>query len=157
MLATQLVVCDNPTSLRKIKYLICKDMRMYNKFFSVKIMALAISTNVFASESITQSCESFTVEDNTVSAFCMDQNGDYNLSTITLRGLENINGKLVPKNKDVPANFHDSCDELSLGDYGVLSAKCKTRDGSIVETSIDLSLLLVNDNGSLLDKRFDND
>ncbi|MFK7827684.1 MAG: CVNH domain-containing protein [Oligoflexales bacterium] len=129
---------------------------MLSNIFSIGIIALALSANVFANEDISQTCEDFTIEGNEVSAYCRDQAGDFTKTTIVIHGVENINGNLTKKNNFRPAGFHNSCNEISIDDYGIISASCKSRDGSWFETSLDLEIFVMNDNGKLIDIRFPN-
>ena len=131
-----------------------KEIELLNKIFSIGIVTFALSSPVCANEIVSQTCDDFTVEDNQISAYCRDISGDFTKTTIIIHGLENIDGQLVAKQSFRPANFHSSCSDISIDDYGLLSAFCKSRDGSLLETSIDLDSFLVNDNGRLIDKRF---
>ena len=127
---------------------------MYLKMIVVGFATIALSHIGFASEDVSQTCEDFSIKANEVSAYCRDQAGDFVKTSIVIHGLENSNGQLKLGRTNNPANFHSSCEELLVDDYGLLCATCKMRDGSWMETSIDLGSFLSNKNGALVDKRF---
>ncbi|MBD2361991.1 hypothetical protein H6G36_12480 [Anabaena minutissima FACHB-250] len=84
-----------------------------------------------------QTCNNIGISGNLLSANCRKINGTFNRTSITLQGIENIDGTLRVTNPNQVSNYQQSCDRISVRG-NVLQAVCRTRDGRLNRTSITL-------------------
>ncbi len=85
-----------------------------------------------------QTCENTRVFNDVLEADCLTRNGRYNYTNIPLRGIQNMNGNLVPINSNQISNFSETCGNFSvIGNE--LQATCRTRNGGLRNTSIALN------------------
>jgi hypothetical protein len=97
--------------------------------------------------SFQSSCTNISVVGATLSATCRRVDGSFNRTSIVLRGIANVNGRLMLTQPDDPATFQDSCQNIRvIGD--TLTATCRKIDGAFVQTSV-LIPNIANANGHL--------
>ena len=85
----------------------------------------------------------------TIKAMCLKTDGTPNASSLTLQGISNENGIL--KQGSGPSTFQKSCGDIRVivnGPVVILSALCRTSNGSSNATSLSLNNIS-NNNGNL--------
>jgi CVNH domain/Domain of unknown function (DUF4157) len=84
------------------------------------------------------SCNNISISGNLLSANCRRNNGQFAQSSVVLKGIENINGVLTVTSSDREANYHLSCDNITIS-RNTLGAICKTADQRPNRTSLPLN------------------
>jgi len=85
----------------------------------------------------------------TIKAMCLKTDGTPNATSLTLQGISNENGIL--KQASGPSTFQKSCGDIRVivnGPVVILSALCRTSNGSSNATSLSLNNIS-NNNGNL--------
>jgi hypothetical protein len=85
-----------------------------------------------------QTCTNMRVFDNILEAECLTRDGRSVYTNIPLRGIQNIDGNLVPSNSNRISNFSETCGYFSVRG-NELQATCQTRNGGLRDTSIALN------------------
>jgi hypothetical protein len=100
--------------------------------FSVAIIASPL-TAAAAPSSYQLTCSGISLRENVLSATCRTMNQSLNSTSITLRGIENIDGTLKVLDPRKIANFNLTCANTFVsGDQ--LSGKCRKINGAFVQT-----------------------
>lgn len=94
------------------------------------------------------SCNRISIQGNKLSANCRKINGNFNRTSIVLRGIENINGVLKVTSVNKISNYQLTCQKIRIVKGNILSANCKKRNGSLRSTALRLNGI-ENINGSL--------
>ncbi len=79
-------------------------------------------------------CSNIQVQENVLSADCRRRDQSVRSTSITLKGIENIDGTLKVLNPDMTANYNLTCTNIAASGNQI-SAKCRTRNGAYVDTS----------------------
>ncbi|WP_254173513.1 CVNH domain-containing protein [Planktothrix pseudagardhii] len=104
---------------------------------SLALITSPLSANA-ASSSYQLTCEDIDIYGSVLEATCRRRDQSLNQTDLLLKGIENIDGTLKVTSSWRPANFDQSCDDISIrGD--VISARCRTRAGYYVSTSLRLT------------------
>ena len=85
-----------------------------------------------------ESCNNISISGNVLSANCTSLTGQSRRTSIELKGIENINGKLKITDINKPSNYQDSCTNISING-NKLSARCSKLNGRSRRTSIVLN------------------
>lgn len=112
----------------------------------VSVLSLA-TTNEFVqalSNSYYQSCDAEQIGEDYLKAHCRTKGGGFERASIKLRGIHNIDGRLVQNILRADSSFQDSCKNTSI-DKGLLQASCKNSRGGDVRSSIRLEEISNND------------
>ncbi|MBD2604818.1 hypothetical protein H6G81_09840 [Scytonema hofmannii FACHB-248] len=91
-----------------------------------------------APSSYQKTCSQISIAGNQLSAICKTRNGSLNQTSLTLRGIENIDGNLKVTNPNKVSSYQNSCPEIGINGRRI-NATCKRRDGSLKRTSIVLN------------------
>lgn len=122
------------------------------KKFLILSVFLGISSNLMAGHynEFDTSCTNIKITKASVSAECNARNGGTYKTAIRLRGVNNYNGVLtVEEDSRIRSRFHESCRKLSITN-GTLSGECKNNNRQFVASSLDLTGLIKNYNGTLI-------
>ena len=93
-------------------------------------------------------CQNISIDGNELKADCLTDDKDWRVgTTLTLKGVENINGQLTETGQDKEAKFNKTCQNISIN-QAILSARCNNRDGTLKYSSAVLTGI-VNKNGYL--------
>jgi hypothetical protein len=128
-------------------------VRVFNKSIMIAFAICAgvsglASIPARAQESSFQSsCRGISIAGATLTATCRRVDGTFARTSIVLRGIANINGRLQQTAPEEPATFQDSCQHIHVIG-GTLTATCRKVDGAYIETSI-LIPNIENINGNL--------
>ncbi len=124
-----------------------------HSLLSACLLAAVGASPAFAASTFQNTCSEihFAYSGNaaTVQAVCLRANGTANPSTLTLQGIGNNNGTLVPTSG--PSTFQQSCGNILINVNGpnvTLTALCRTIAGSSNATSMPLNNIS-NNNGNL--------
>jgi hypothetical protein len=91
--------------------------------------------NAQAPSSFQNSCRNISIAGSTLSAECRRINGSFAQTSILLRGIANIDGRLTAGNLNTASSFQDSCSNIQI--TGVtLTAACRRMNGSFQNSSI---------------------
>ncbi len=91
-----------------------------------------------APSSYQQTCNNIVIFGNQISAYCRKINGQYQKTSLTLKGIENIDGVLQVTNPTNVSNYQLTCSAIKIsGD--VINATCKKKDGTPNPTTITLN------------------
>lgn len=94
------------------------------------------------------SCQNISIDGRELKADCLTYDKDWRVgSTLTLLGVENIDGQLTETGQDYKATFQGTCNNISINE-AILSATCKDRDGNRRDSSAKLTGI-INKNGYL--------
>ncbi|MBD2212825.1 hypothetical protein H6G27_23550 [Nostoc linckia FACHB-104] len=83
-------------------------------------------------------CENISIDGDVISATCQRRDGSWNETSLSLRGIENIDGILEVTDPYSPSSFQLSAMNISI-DGDLLSATCQRRDGLWNESSLVLN------------------
>jgi len=101
--------------------------------FSVALIASPFSA-VAAPSSYQLTCSSISLKGNVLSATCRRRDQSLNSTSITLKGIENIDGTLKVLDPGKTANFDLTCTSTSIrGD--IISSQCRKINREFVQTS----------------------
>ncbi|MEL7243747.1 MAG: CVNH domain-containing protein [Cyanobacteria bacterium J06573_2] len=107
--------------------------------FAITCMGVVANAPANAAPSTYQnSCRDMKVIGSELAGFCLTRDGREVYAAIPLRGIENIDGNLVPTNSNRPSNFSQTCANEELRG-NVLRATCRTRNGQWRNTAIALN------------------
>jgi CVNH domain len=101
--------------------------------FSVAIIASPL-TAAAAPSSYQLTCSNIALKDNVLIATCRRRDQSLNSTSITLKGIENIDGTLKVLNPQKTANFNLTCAGTSIVGAEI-SSKCRTINGRFLSTS----------------------
>ncbi|MFN6535391.1 MAG: CVNH domain-containing protein [Nostoc sp. EkiNYC01] len=79
-------------------------------------------------------CSNINVQENVLSADCKRRDQSVESTSITLKGIENIDGTLKVLDPGITANYNLTCTNIAVSG-NELSAKCRTKNGAYVNTS----------------------
>lgn len=122
------------------------------RFLVVCTLALA-SSSVLGDNflNIVETCTQITLEKASVSALCAARNGGKYKTAIRLRGVNNHDGVLtVERDSSIPSVFFNTCTNATLDDFGVLTAKCLDNNRRYRTSSLDITRIIKNYNGTLV-------
>ncbi|BAY90358.1 MULTISPECIES: CVNH domain-containing protein [unclassified Tolypothrix] len=80
-------------------------------------------------------CENISIDGDVISATCQRRDGSWNETSLSLRGIENIDGILEVTDPYARSSFQLSAMNISI-DGDVLSATCRRMDGLWNESSL---------------------
>lgn len=113
------------------------------------LSSLNLSGNNFLN--FVSSCTEINLDTASILANCSAANGGIYKSALRLRGINNVNGILtIDDDSSIPSVFYKTCKNMGIDDYGILSASCKDASGRYRSSSIDLSDIIKNYNGTLV-------
>lgn len=122
------------------------------KLGSAAILCAAVSSAT-ATSTFQNYCSEiqFIFKDNkpTLSAVCRNDDNKFNTSTLTLDGIDNVNGTLTAS--EGTSSFQNSCGDIEImvdGPYVTLTANCFNDGGEVISTSFPLENISSN-NGQL--------
>lgn len=100
---------------------------------------------------IGKTCSNIGRNRESMSAYCKAENGSLYYTVIRIRGVNNSNGVLVfEKDSSVLSKFSIKCRELMISPEGILSGKCPNNQKEFIWSSLDLSKVIGNFNGTLV-------
>jgi hypothetical protein len=100
---------------------------------------------------ITKTCQNFGSQKASLYAECRADNGGTYISRIRLRGVNNQDGNLTfDRDSKTMSRFHTSCIDLVVDSDAVLGGRCKKKSGAYKLTTINLSEIIFNYNGTLV-------
>jgi hypothetical protein len=105
--------------------------------FSLTLITSPLPANAASSSYQLTSCEDINIYGSILEANCRRRDQSMNKTHLLLEGIENIDGTLKVTSSWKPANFDQSCEDISIRE-DVISAQCRTRSGRYVLTSIKL-------------------
>ncbi|MEH1815209.1 MAG: CVNH domain-containing protein [Nostoc sp.] len=89
-----------------------------------------------SSSTYQNSCRNIGVSGDILTASCRRRNGTFNLTSIRIRGIENIDGKLRYTGRSTaPSTYQYSCPSIGVAG-ATLSASCRKINGTFNPTSI---------------------
>ena len=115
-------------------------------------MLAAISNNAVANStsdsSYQNSCRNIQVSGASLAALCSRKNDGSNVTSISIRGIENQNGRLTySSNSNYSSSYQNSCQNIKVSG-ATLSARCRRTNGGYKRTSISIRGI-ENQNGKL--------
>jgi hypothetical protein len=96
------------------------------------------STAAAAPSSYQQTCSGISLNENVLSATCRTRNQSPNKTSITLKGIENIDGTLKVVDPQKTANFNLSCAGTAVSGAQI-SSNCRRINGQFVKTSTNIN------------------
>lgn len=100
---------------------------------------------------ILTSCRTFKLDKASISAQCLAENGGKYKTALRLRGVNNHNGTLqLDDDSSTRSVFFETCVQTSIDSRARLAGLCKDDNGDTVWSTLDLSVLLKNYNGTLV-------
>jgi len=100
--------------------------------FSASLIGGSLSA-VAAPSSYQKTCKNISIEKNVLSALCKKRNGAEVQTSITLKGIENIDGTLKVLDANKIANFYLTCKNTSVNG-ALLSSECAKKNGQYKST-----------------------
>ncbi len=100
--------------------------------FSASLIGSSLSA-VAAPSSYQQTCKNISIDKNVLSALCKKRNGAEAQTSITLKGIENIDGTLKVLDANKIANFYLTCKNTSVNG-ALLSGECAKKNGQYKST-----------------------
>ena len=94
---------------------------------SVLSLATAYESTQAAPSSYQESCDAESFSGCYLQAHCKTSSGGFERASIKLRGIFNIDGRLVQNLLRNDIRFRDTCNSISVVN-GVLTARCKKRN-----------------------------
>ena len=91
-----------------------------------------------APSSYHKTCRNISIERNVLSALCKKGNGSELRTSISLRGIENIDGTLRVRDPNKSANFYLTCIDTRVYDK-LLTSVCKKGNGQYQSTRISIN------------------
>jgi hypothetical protein len=117
------------------------------------VLTVLASSAALAQNSYQNTCSNiafaYSGNDASIHAMCLRANGTPNQTQLILQGISNQNGKLTQGTG--PSTFQQSCGTIQVivnGPNSLLSALCRTINGSSISTSLSLNNIS-NNNGNL--------
>jgi hypothetical protein len=119
-----------------------------------QLMVGAIALSCFGGSTVSAesgdfaaSCQEISVRNSSLAAQCRRVDGTWLWNTLELTDyVANDDGALVRRDD---GSFDASCERIRVSQDGVLSARCRTRDGQWRRTWIDLNEFIANYDGEL--------
>ena len=106
--------------------------------FGITCIGVALIAPANATPSTYQNtCRNMNVVEDVLEANCLTRDGREVYTNIRLRGIENIDGRLVATNPNRVSHFYQTCGRFSVRG-NVLRATCRTRNGGLRNTAIAL-------------------
>jgi hypothetical protein len=97
-----------------------------------------------------RNCENIRVTADRLYAECRRADGSLNQSSILIKGITNLAGRLYFTGMDKPSSFQDSCINIRIAYTGsTLEAECRTPDGRFIPTYTAIPGI-ANNNGVLV-------
>jgi hypothetical protein len=95
-----------------------------------------------------ETCSNITISGNVLSASCKTRANKSKSTSLTLQGIQNINGRLMFSGSHWKiSDYQLSCNSIRIRGY-IINANCKTNDAKFNSTSITL-YGIENNNGNL--------
>jgi uncharacterized protein (UPF0333 family) len=110
-------------------------------FLAVILLGFGISINEPANAAVSNyqlTCTNIAISGNVLSAYCRRINGSYDQSSLTLLGIENIDGVLEVTSANQVSNYELTCPNIGING-NVLTATCRRRDQSLNTSSLVLN------------------
>jgi uncharacterized protein YecT (DUF1311 family) len=108
-------------------------------FVSIVPIACAMASSADAQSGSTyqNSCKDVQLTGVTLSATCRRVDGSFNETSISVRGIDNIDGVLKFSSTAKASTFQNSCTDIEVAGR-TLSANCRRIDGTLNQTSISI-------------------